>query len=159
MLSQDQGKSDQPITFESRKMSPAELNYPVHEKELLAIVHAIWLWRPYLEGQKFTVITDHASLEYIKTQHQLSRRQARWLETLQAHDFNVKYRPGKTNVVADALSRQPQLMAVTEFIAELIPRHELIKAYEQDVYFAPIYNTITLPEYANADGLEKAKHY
>jgi hypothetical protein len=58
----------------------------------------------YLEGQKFTVITDHASLEYIKTQGNLSRRQARWLETLQANDFAVRYRPGKTNTVADTLS-------------------------------------------------------
>ena len=69
VLSQDQDKDDQPIAFESWKMSPAELNYPIYEKEF---VHAIWLWRLYLEGQKFTVITDHASLEYIKTQHQLS---------------------------------------------------------------------------------------
>jgi hypothetical protein len=104
VLSQDQGQGDQPVAFESRKLSPAELNYPVHEKELLAIVHALRLWKTYLEGQRFTVITDHASLEYIKTQHNLSRRQARWLETLQSFDFEVRYRPGKTNVVANALS-------------------------------------------------------
>jgi len=72
VLSQDQGRGDQPVAYESRKLSPAEQNYPVHEKELLAIVHAIKLWRTYLEGQKFTVITDHASLEYIKTQANLS---------------------------------------------------------------------------------------
>ena len=58
--------------YESRKLSSAEQNYAVHEKELLAIVHSIKLWRPYLEGQRFTVITDHASLEYIKTQQNLS---------------------------------------------------------------------------------------
>ena len=73
ILSQDQGKGEQPIAYESRKMTPAELNYPVHEKELLAMVHAINIWRPYLEGQKFTAITDHASLEYIRTQKTLSR--------------------------------------------------------------------------------------
>ena len=77
VLSQDQGKGEQPVAYKSRKLSPAEQNYPVHEKELLAIVHAIKLWRPYLEGWRFTVITDHASLEYIKTQQNLSRRQAR----------------------------------------------------------------------------------
>ncbi|CAJ0629008.1 14807_t:CDS:2 [Entrophospora sp. SA101] len=104
VLSQDQGKGEQPVAYESRKLSPAELNYPVHEKELLAIVHAIKLWRPYLEGQRFTVITGHASLEYIKSQTNLSQRQARWLEVLQATDFDVKYHPGKTNIVADALS-------------------------------------------------------
>ena len=72
VLSQDQGQGDQLVAFESRKLSPAELNYPVHEKELLAIVHTLRLWKTYLEGQRFTVITDHASLEYIKTQHNLS---------------------------------------------------------------------------------------
>ena len=51
VLSQDFGKGDQPIAYESRKMTAAELNYPIHEKELLAIIHAIRLWRPYLEGQ------------------------------------------------------------------------------------------------------------
>jgi len=63
-------------------MIPAERNYPVHEKELLAIIHALKIWRIYLEGRPFTVITDHASLEYLRTQHTLSRRQARWLDTL-----------------------------------------------------------------------------
>src|SRR5271154_5507148 len=101
VLSQNHGKGDQPLAFESRKLSSAELNYPIHEKELLAIVHAIRLWHIYLEGQTFTIITDHASLEYIKSQNTLSRRQARWLETLQSVTY--EYKPGKTNVVADAL--------------------------------------------------------
>jgi len=59
------GKGDQPIAYESRKMSSAELNYPVHKKELLALVYTITIWRPYFEGQKFTAIMDYASLEYI----------------------------------------------------------------------------------------------
>ena len=72
VLSQDQGKVDQSITFESRKMSLIELNYFIHEKELLAMVHTITIWRPYLEDQQFTAITNHASLEYIKSQKTLS---------------------------------------------------------------------------------------
>ena len=75
VLSQDQGKGEQPIAYESRKLSPAEQNYPVHKKELLAIVHAIKLWRIYLESQKFIIITDNISLEYIKSQLSLSKRQ------------------------------------------------------------------------------------
>ena len=67
VLTQNHGKEEQPVAYESRKLSPAEQNYAIHKKELLAIVHAIRLWRMYLEGQHFTVITDHASLEYIKT--------------------------------------------------------------------------------------------
>ena len=77
VLTQDQGKGEQPVAYESRKLSSAEQNYAIHEKELLAIIHAIRNWRMYLEGQQFTVVTDHASLEYIKTQSNLSRRQAR----------------------------------------------------------------------------------
>ena len=72
ILSQDQGKGQQLVAYESRKLTSAEQNYPIHEKELLTIVHAIKLWRPYLEGQCFIVITDHASLEYIKTQYNIS---------------------------------------------------------------------------------------
>ena len=155
VLTQDQGKGEQPVAYESRKLSPAEQNYAVHEKELLAIVHAIRLWRMYLEGRRFTVITDHASLEYIKTQANLSRRQARWLETLQANDFEVKYRPGKTNVVADALSRQPHLAAITTLTTRLADDQTFEEGYKKDKYFAPILETLQNPE--EADEKEKAQ--
>src|SRR3954465_8518309 len=111
VLSQD-GK---PIAFKSRQMSPAEKNYAVHEKELLAIVHALKIWHYYLEGQEFNVIMDHQSLQYLQTQDKLNRRQARWVELLQAYHFNILYKPGKTNVVADALSRRPDLMNIQLF--------------------------------------------
>ena len=67
VLSQDQGKGDQPIAFESRKLSPAEKNYPVYEKELLAIIHVLKVWQVYLKGTAFTVITDHTFFEYLQT--------------------------------------------------------------------------------------------
>ena len=126
VLSQIQSRSEQPIAYESRKMTLAELNYPVHEKELLAIVHAIKLWRPYLEGQKFTVVTDHASLEYIKSQNNLSRRQARWLEVLQSANFDVRYRPEKSNIVADALYRILIINHLSTISFILIDEQELI---------------------------------
>ena len=130
VLSQKQGKGEQPVAYESRKLSPAEQNYAVHEKELLAIIHAIRTWRMYLEGQHFTVETDHASLEYIKTQSNLSRRQARWLETLQSQDFEVRYRPGKTNIVADALSRKPHLNAITTLTTILVDDQTFEQGYQ-----------------------------
>ena len=95
-----------PIAFESRKYIPAERNYPVTEQELLGVVHALKVWRCYLEGSKFTVITDHKPNTFLGTQPTLSRRQVGWSEYLQQFDFTWEYRPGKTNV-ADHLSRHP----------------------------------------------------
>ena len=159
VLTQDQGKGEQPVAYESRKLSPAEQNYPIHEKELLAIVHAIRLWRMYLEGRRFTVITDHASLEYIKTQNNLSRRQARWLETLQANDFEVKYRPGKTNVVADALSRQSHLSAITTLTTRLADNQIFEEGYKKDKYFAPICETLQHPDEASEKEKAQARNF
>lgn len=97
------------IAFEGRKYRPAECNYTVGEQELLAVVHALHVWRCYLEGAApFKVITDHNPLVYINTQQNLSRRQCRWVEFMQRFDFEWVYKPGRTNV-ADPLSRAPSL--------------------------------------------------
>ncbi len=82
-------QGDRPVAFESRKLSPAERKYPVHEKELLAAVHALRVWRCYLEGRKSRLITDHASLQFIQTQPTLNPRQARWWETLASYDLEI----------------------------------------------------------------------
>lgn len=95
-----------PVAFESRKLTAAERNYPTHERELLAVVNALKTWRHYLEGRRFVIVTDHNSLKYIQVQPSLSKRQAGWLDLLQEFDFTVEYKPGKTNAVADALSRR-----------------------------------------------------
>ena len=107
-LSQDQGRGLQPIAFLSKKMLPAERNYPVHEQELLAIVLALKEWRHYLSGVSFTirVVTDHKSLVYLRTQPHLSPRQTRWMELLEQFNFTIEYQEGKNNVVADGLSRR-----------------------------------------------------
>lgn len=108
VLQQDQGKGLQPVAFMSKKMLDAETRYPVHEQELLAIIHSLSTWRHYLHGAKFKIIvkTDHRSLQYLKTQPSLSGRQARWLDTMANYDFDIEYIDGKTNVIADGLSRR-----------------------------------------------------
>ena len=88
-------------------MSPAESNYEIYDKELLAIVQAFEEWRPELEGplDPVEVITDHKALEYFMKSRLLSRRQARWSEFLSRFNFRICYRPGSLNTPADALSR------------------------------------------------------
>lgn len=113
-LSQDQGHGLQPIAFLSKKMLPAERNYPVHEQELLAVLIALRQWRHYLLGSRFRVITDHKSLVYLKTQPHLSQRQTRWLEYLEQFDLTIEYQEGKQNLVADGLSRRPDHKAEAE---------------------------------------------
>ena len=106
VLMQDQGKGLQPIAYLSKKMQPAETRYPTHEQELLAIICALKSWRPYLYGAKFTVMTDHKSLHDFKTQPRLSGRQTRWKDVIAEYNFEIEYVEGKSNVVADGLSRR-----------------------------------------------------
>lgn len=97
------------IAFWSRKMIPAELNYDIHDKELLAIVSAFKVWRPYLEGAKHQVLvrSDHKNLTFFTTTKELTRRQARWAETLSQYDYRIEHCDGRANSQADALSRRP----------------------------------------------------
>jgi len=88
-------------------MKNAELNYSVHEKELLAIIRALKKWRTDLLGSPFYVYTDHKTLLNFNTQKDLSRRQARWMEDLASFDCKFVYIKGENNTVADALSRYP----------------------------------------------------
>jgi hypothetical protein len=107
VLSQGQHPSIRTVAFESRKLTPAERNYPVHDREMLAVVYALRKWRHYLLGRPVTILTDHKSLEYFATQPHLNERQARWTGLLAEFDYTISHRPGKHNQVADALSRRP----------------------------------------------------
>ena len=99
-----------PIAFEGKRMTEAEQKYGTGEKELLAVVHALELWRCYLDGVEFTVVTDHSPNTFFHTQAVLSPRQARWAERLSRFSFQWEYRAGRTNV-ADPLSRHPLILA------------------------------------------------
>jgi transposase InsO family protein len=108
LMQYDNEGKERVINYASRQLRAAEKNYPVHDKELLSMKYALTKFRVYLLGSKhFTVYTDHASLRTaIKTPH-LSQRMARWLSFFADYNFTVLYKPGKLNVVADALSRRP----------------------------------------------------
>ena len=94
------------IAYASRAFRNHEKNYPTHDLELAAVIHALKLWRHHLMGTHYNIYTDHKSLKYIFTQADLNMRQRRWLELIKDYDLEVHYHPGKANVVADALSRK-----------------------------------------------------
>jgi len=96
------------VAFQSRKFQPAEINYEIHDKELLAVVDAFKHWRRYCEGatHQVQVFSDHQNLEYFTTTKVLNRRQAGWAHELAGIDFRIYYRPGSRNGKPDALSRR-----------------------------------------------------
>jgi hypothetical protein len=99
-------QDDRVVAYASRQLKKHEENYPTHDLELTAVVHALKIWRHYLIGNKCQIFTDHKSLKYIFTQSDLNLRQQRWLELIKDYDLDVQYHPIKANVVADALSRK-----------------------------------------------------
>ncbi|CAI7894551.1 unnamed protein product [Closterium sp. NIES-53] len=105
VLLQDFRNGLQPIAYESRKLQAAERNYPIHDKEMLAIIHAFKLWRCYLVGADVTVPTDHKSLQYLRAQPNLNPRQIRWLDYMESHfTYRITYKKGANNI-ANALTR------------------------------------------------------
>ncbi|KAG8382501.1 hypothetical protein BUALT_Bualt05G0083800 [Buddleja alternifolia] len=102
-----------PIAFESWKLNETERRYTVQEKEMTTIVHYLRIWRHYLLGSRFVVKTDNVATSYFQTQKKLSPKQARWQDFLAEFDYVLEYKPGKANVVADALSRKAELAAIS----------------------------------------------
>ncbi|MBW0559584.1 hypothetical protein O181_099299 [Austropuccinia psidii MF-1] len=108
ILSQVNDSGKHPIAFDSCKLLPAELNYEIHDKELLGIVWALKRWRAFLLSlsNSFEVLTDHSSLQYFMSSKVLTHCQARWAEFLSEFHFTITYRPGRLATLTDALSRQ-----------------------------------------------------
>ncbi|GJT49432.1 putative reverse transcriptase domain-containing protein [Tanacetum coccineum] len=94
------------IAYASRQLKVHKKNYTTHDLELGAVVFALKMWRHYLYGSKCIVFTDDKSLQHILDQKELNMRQRRWLELLSDYDCEIRYHPGKANMVADALSRK-----------------------------------------------------
>ncbi|GJW09239.1 putative reverse transcriptase domain-containing protein [Tanacetum coccineum] len=97
------------IAYALRQLKVHENNYATHDLELGAVVFALKMWRHYLYGTKCVRFTDHKSLQHILDQKELNMRQRRWLEVLSDYDCEIRYHPGKANVVADALSRKERI--------------------------------------------------
>ncbi|GAW02686.1 reverse transcriptase-RNase H-integrase [Lentinula edodes] len=98
-------ESAQPVSFDSSTFKGAKLNYPVHKKEMLAIIHALKKWRVDLLGVPFVIMTDHCTLENFHTQPDLSRHQARWMEFFSQFDCKIVSRSGRGGVTSGAGKR------------------------------------------------------
>jgi hypothetical protein len=109
VLLQYKGDVLRPIAFFSKKHAPAECNYPIYDKELLAIIRCLEEWEAELKSVgQFTVLTDHKNLEYFTTVRKLSERQMRWQLILSKFNPVIQYRPGKEGGLPDALTRRDQ---------------------------------------------------
>jgi hypothetical protein len=99
-------KEGRPLAFTSKQLFERNLGKPIYEKEMLAILHVIELWCPYLLGKCFQINIDHQSLKYFMEQHISSQKQQKWVNKLFGYDYEIIYKKGKDNVVADALSQK-----------------------------------------------------
>ncbi|GKV00620.1 hypothetical protein SLEP1_g13286 [Rubroshorea leprosula] len=103
----------QPIEFFSENLTGAALNYPTYDKEMYALVRALETWQHYLWPKEIVIHTDHESLKHLKGQGKLNRRHAKWVEFLETFPYVIKYKQGKENIVADALSRRQRVKVFT----------------------------------------------
>jgi hypothetical protein len=97
-----------PLAFESRPLKGKDLHKPIYENEMMEILHALKKWCPYLIGRNFKVKIDHGSLKYFLEQKLSSEEQQKWVTKILGYDFEIIYKKGKKNVVADALSRKDE---------------------------------------------------
>jgi hypothetical protein len=129
------------IFYEYRKLNEHEFNYVTHDMELAAIVHALKMWRHYLLGRRFVLMTDHSGLRYLFGQPKLNVRQAKWMDLLSDFDFEIKHIKGKENRVVDALSRIMKVVHLAVVSANESDIKERVKTTQEiDAFF----NTMTL---------------
>lgn len=176
-------QEERPIAFISRTLRKTEENYATNEREMLAIVWALENLRNYLYGSpKVKIITDHQPLTYALNNKNTNSKLRRWKALLEEYNYELKYKPGKTNVVADALSRAPQINSLTSTIhsddsspQDLIPfantpvnvfknqiflLHDDFPSYKFEIIF-PTYHrhTITQIHYEDEDLIPILKRY
>ena len=100
------------IVYASKQLKSHEVNYPIHDLELAAIIFALRVWRHYLYGSRVQIFTDHKSLKYLMTQKELNIRQRQWVEQIKDYDCVIDYHPGKANVVVDVLSCKNKILTL-----------------------------------------------
>jgi hypothetical protein len=120
-----------PLAFESRPLKGRDLHKPIYEKEMMAILHALKKWHPYLIGRHFKVKIDHDSLKYLLEQRLSSEEQQKWVTKILGYDFEIIYKKGKQNVVADALSRKDEDVEALLYAISIIQPDWIIEARDE----------------------------
>ena len=139
LLQQDSHEFWHPIAYTSRRLRPEERNYTASERETLAVIHALRVWKLYL-FKPFDLITDNQCVKYLQTKPHLSKREARWVEFLADFDVTVLHCPGKENM-ADAISRSVELKACSAEVVlspEASFHEQLSSGYKSDRTFKSI---------------------
>uniref|UniRef100_A0A2N9I8K8 Reverse transcriptase n=1 Tax=Fagus sylvatica TaxID=28930 RepID=A0A2N9I8K8_FAGSY len=126
-----------PIAYFNEKLNGAALNYPAYDEELYALVRALETWQHYLWPKEFVIHTDHESLKHLKGQGKLNRRHAQWMEFIETFPYVIKYKQGKENIVADALSRRYALISTLN--AKLLGFEYVKELYVNDDDFASVF--------------------
>ncbi|KAJ4715126.1 Transposon Ty3-I Gag-Pol polyprotein [Melia azedarach] len=139
-----------PIAYFSKKLHGASLNYPTYDKELYALVRALENWQHYLCPKEFVIHTDHQSLKFIRGQGKLNRTHAKWVEFIETFPYVIKYKQGKDNVVADALSRRYTLLNVLD--ARMLGFEHIKSLYDDDSNFSSICKTYEKVAYESYGG-------
>ena len=102
-----------PVAYFSAKLSGPSVNYSTYDKELCALVRTLETWQHYLWAKEFVMHSDHESLKHIRSQAKLNRRHTKWVEFIESFPYVIKYKKGKDNVIADALSRRYTMLLMT----------------------------------------------
>ena len=138
----DENGRDRVISFFSKKLAPEEVNYTSNDRELLGLIRFLQRFRCYLEGWEFEIFTDNQVLKNLFTKKDLSRREARWIETLGNFGiFPITLKPGKIHVLGDTLSRAPHVKGdvnVNDVEIPFIRFEEVIDEYSEDQFFGQI---------------------
>ena len=122
------------VAYFSEKLSDPTLNYSVYDKELYALVRSLETSQHYLLPKEFVIHSNHESLKHLKGQLKLNKRHAKWIEFIESFLYIVKYKKGKENIVADALSRRHALLSQLD--AKILGLENIKDLYATDSFFA-----------------------
>ncbi|XP_048235668.1 uncharacterized protein LOC125371180 [Ricinus communis] len=132
------GKEKRPIAFFSEKLNGAALKYPTYDKELYALVRVLETWQPFLWPKEFVIHVDRESLKHLKGLYKLNTWHAKWVKFIKMFPYMVKYKQGKKNMVAYALSHRYALLST--LYAKLLGFECIKDLYVDDADLGNVFN-------------------